>query len=43
MQVIEQLILCAHQAIDDEVDGAVDDDEEMLDCCEAEHPAWVSG
>ena len=36
-------ILCAHGAVDDEVDGAVDDESEMLDGSECEHPAGMFG
>jgi len=34
-------ILGAHGAVDDEVDGAVDDEGEMLDGGQGEHPARV--
>ena len=34
-------ILGAHGAVDDEVDGAVDDEGEMLDGGQREHPAGV--
>ena len=34
-------ILGADCAVDDEVDGAVDDEAEVLDGGQREHPAWV--
>ena len=36
-------VLCAHGTVDDEVDGAVDDEGEVLDGGEGEHPAGVLG
>ena len=36
-------LLSAHKAVDDEIDRAVADEEEMLDGSEGEHPAWVGG
>ena len=37
------ILLCAQEAVDNKVDRAVDDEEEVLDGSEAEHPAWVGG
>ena len=37
----DEHILGAHGAVDDEVDGAVDDEAEVLDGGQREHPAWV--
>ena len=37
------ILLCAHAAIDDEVDRAIDNEEEVLDGSEGEHPPWVVG
>ena len=37
------ILLCAHAAIDDEVDRAIDNEEEVLDGGEAEHPPGVGG
>ena len=34
-------LLSPHEAVDDEVDGAVEDEEEVLDGGETEHPAGV--
>ena len=40
--LLEQL-LCAHKTVDDEVGRAVDNEEEVLDGGEGEHPAGVGG
>ena len=40
--VINHFLLCPHGAVDDEVDGAVDDETEVLDCCQSEHPAGMN-
>ena len=37
------ILLCAQEAVDDEVNRAVDNEEEVLDGSEAEHPAGVGG
>lgn len=37
----DEHILGAHGAVDDEVDGAVDDEGEMLDGGQSKHPARV--
>ena len=37
------ILLCAQEAVDDEVDRTVDNEEEVLDGSEAEHPAGVGG
>ena len=34
-------LLCPHEAVNDEVGGAVDDEKEVLDGGESEHPAGV--
>ena len=34
-------LLCPNEAVNDEVDGAVDDEKEVLDGGESEHPAGV--
>ena len=34
-------LLCSHEAVNDEVNGAVEDEEEVLDGGESEHPAGV--
>ena len=34
-------LLCPHATVNDEVDGAVDDEKEVLDGGESEHPAGV--
>ena len=34
-------LLCSHEAVNDEVDGAVGDQKEVLDGGESEHPAGV--
>ena len=36
-------LLCAHEAVDDKVHRAVDNEEEVLDGGETEHPAGVGG
>ena len=36
-------LLCAHEAVDYEVNRAVENEEEVLDCSEGEHPAGVGG
>ena len=38
-----KILLGAHAAVDDEVDGTIDNEEEVLDGSEAEHPAGVGG
>ena len=36
-------LLCSHEAVNDEVDGAAEDEKEVLDGGESEHPAVVQG
>ena len=37
------ILLGAQEAVDDEINRTVDDEKEVLDGTEAEHPAWVGG
>ena len=39
--ISNHIILCAHEAVNKEVDGAVNNEEEVLDGSKAEHPAWM--
>ena len=39
----DHIILCAHETVNKEVDGAINNKEEVLDGSEAEHPAGVGG
>ena len=39
----KNILLCAHEAVDEEVDRAVDNEAEVLDGSECEHPARVGG
>ena len=43
MAYCPNILLCAHEAVDEEVDRAVDNEEEVLDGSEGEHPAGVGG
>ena len=37
------ILLCAQEAVDDEVHRTVENEEEVLDVSKAEHPAWMGG
>ena len=41
VDIIDCQLLCSHEAVNDKVDRAVEDEEEVLDGCEAKHPTWV--
>ena len=43
MTYYAHILLCAHEAVDEEVDRAVDNEAEVLDGSEGEHPAGVRG
>ena len=43
IQTLKEILLGTHETIDYEVDRAVDNEEEVLDGSEGEHPARVGG